>query len=151
MLQGYITALDLCLQGLISPSTLGIDTKKLDNAEAQREKEKVTQYTRNKVIRVLEKVLPQVATIALMTYDKANNSVAGEYTATADFGEYSSPSFEAVVETVSKARPGQPVMSIEKSVDELYGDSLTEEEKEEEIKRLKEEAGIIEKNEPTLR
>lgn len=38
----YITALDLALQGLISPSTLGIDTKKLDNAEAQREKEKTT-------------------------------------------------------------------------------------------------------------
>ena len=35
----YITALDLCLQGIISPSTLGIDVKKLDNAEAQREKE----------------------------------------------------------------------------------------------------------------
>lgn len=150
MLQGYITALDLCLQGLISPSTLGIDTKKLDNADAQREKEKVTQYTRNKVIRVLEKVLPQVAAIALMTYDKANQKVAGEYTVTADFGEYSSPSFEAVVETVSKARPGQSIMSVEKSVDELYGDSLSEAEKEEEIKRLKEEAGIIEKNEPTV-
>lgn len=39
-LQTYVTALDLCLQGLISPSTLGIDNKKLDNAEAQREKEK---------------------------------------------------------------------------------------------------------------
>lgn len=120
MLQGYITALDLCLQGLISPSTLGIDTKKLDNAEAQREKEKVTQYTRNKVIRVLEKVLPAVATIALMAYDKAQGKAAGEYKASADFGEYSSPSFEAVVETVSKARPGQAIMSVEKSVEELY-------------------------------
>ena len=39
-IQAYITALDSCLQGIISPSTLGIDTKKLDNAEAQREKEK---------------------------------------------------------------------------------------------------------------
>ena len=28
----YITALDLCLQGIMSPSTLGIDVKKLDNA-----------------------------------------------------------------------------------------------------------------------
>ena len=33
-LQSYITFLDLCLQGIISPSTLGIDNKKLDNAEA---------------------------------------------------------------------------------------------------------------------
>ena len=34
-LASYVTALDLCLQGVISPSTLGIDVKKLDNAEAQ--------------------------------------------------------------------------------------------------------------------
>ena len=120
MLQGYITALDLCLQGLISPSTLGIDTKKLDNAEAQREKEKVTLYTRNKVIRVLEKVLPAVAVMCLKAHDLAQGKEAGEYEATADFGEYSSPSFEAVVETVAKARPGQAVMSIERMVEELY-------------------------------
>ena len=31
-LASYCTALDLCLQGIISPSTLGIDVKKLDNA-----------------------------------------------------------------------------------------------------------------------
>lgn len=37
-LASYVTALDLCLQGLISPSTLGIDVKKLDNAEAQQGK-----------------------------------------------------------------------------------------------------------------
>lgn len=151
MLQGYITALDLCLQGLISPSTLGIDTKKLDNADAQREKEKVTQYTRNKVIRVLERVLPLVAITCLKTYDKLNSKASKiEYEADADFGEYSSPSFEAVVETVSKARPGQTIMSIERSVEELYGDSLTQKEKEEEVKRLKEEAGIIQKDEPNI-
>lgn len=50
-LSTYTTALDLCLQGVISPSTLGIDVKKLDNAEAQREKEKATLYTRNKICR----------------------------------------------------------------------------------------------------
>ena len=39
-LASYCTALDLCLQGLISPSTLGIDVKKLDNSEAQMRKRK---------------------------------------------------------------------------------------------------------------
>ena len=53
-LSTYITALDLCLQGIISPSTLGIDVKKLDNAEAQREKEKTTLYTRNKIVGALQ-------------------------------------------------------------------------------------------------
>lgn len=150
MLQSYITALDLCLQGLISPSTLGIDVKKLDNADAQREKEKATQYTRGKVINVLEKIIPKLVCTCLMAYDKAQGKTAGEYKANADFKEYANPSFEAIVETVSKARPNQNVMSIEKTVDTMYGDSLSDEEKEEEVKRLKEEAGIIEKEEPSL-
>ena len=34
-LAAYITALDVYLQGVISPSTIGIDVKKLDNAEAR--------------------------------------------------------------------------------------------------------------------
>lgn len=139
MLQSYITALDLCLQGLISPSTLGIDVKKLDNADAQREKEKATQYTRGKVLDVLEKVIPKVVCICLKAYDKAQNKTTGEYEATVDFKEYANPSFEATVETVSKARPNQNIMSIEKAVDTMYGDSLTKEEKEEEVKRIKEE------------
>lgn len=150
MLQSYITALDLCLQGLISPSTLGIDVKKLDNADAQREKEKATQYTRGKVLDVLEKVIPKLVSACLMAYDKSQGKTAGKYEVTVDFKEYANPSFEAIVETVSKARPGQNIMSVEKSVDTMYGDSLSEEEKELEVKRLKEEQGIIEKEEPTL-
>ena len=150
MLQSYITALDLCLQGLISPSTLGIDVKKLDNADAQREKEKATQYTRGKVIDVLEKVIPKLVIICLKCYDLARGKTAGDYVATVDFKEYANPSFEAIVETVSKARPGETIMSIEKSVDTMYGDSMTEEEKQEEVKRLKNEKGIIEKEEPNI-
>lgn len=150
MLQSYITALDLCLQGLISPSTLGIDVKKLDNADAQREKEKATQYTRGKVLDVLEKAIPKLVCACLMAYDKAQGKTAGEYEATVDFKEYANPSFEATVETVSKARPGQNVMSIEKAVDTMYGDSLEESEKQAEIKRLKEEQGLLEREEPSV-
>lgn len=150
MLQSYITALDLCLQGLISPSTLGIDVKKLDNADAQREKEKATQYTRGKVIDVLEKVIPKLVVTCLKCYDLAQGKTAGDYEVSVDFKEYANPSFEAIVETISKARPGQNVMSIEKTVDTMYGDSMTKEEKEEEIKRLKEESGIIQKEEPNI-
>ena len=150
MLQSYITALDLCLQGLISPSTLGIDVKKLDNADAQREKEKATQYTRGKVIDVLEKVIPKLVEACLKCYDLARRKTAGEYEASVDFKEYANPSFEAIVETVSKARPGQNVMSIEKTVDTMYGDSMTKEEKETEVKRLKEESGVIQKEEPNI-
>lgn len=83
-------------------------------------------------------------------YDLARGKTAGDYVATVDFKEYANPSFEAIVETVSKARPGETIMSIEKSVDTMYGDSMTEEEKQEEVKRLKNEKGIIEKEEPNI-
>ena len=43
----YSGFLDMVLQGVMSPATLGIDLKKTDNAEAQREKEKVTLHVRN--------------------------------------------------------------------------------------------------------
>ena len=86
----------------------------------------------------------------LKCYDLAQGKTAGEYEASVDFKEYANPSFEAIVETVSKARPGQNVMSIEKTVDTMYGDSMTKEEKEAEVKRLKEESGVIQKEEPNI-
>ena len=63
----YISWMDLCLQGIISPATLGIDLKKTDNAESQREK-KITIYTRQK-LHMLDKVIPAlaVATLQYMT------------------------------------------------------------------------------------
>ena len=64
-LASYVTALDLCLQGVISPSTLGIDTKKLDNAEAQREKEKTTLYTRNAIVEAIQETLPEVVSMCI--------------------------------------------------------------------------------------
>lgn len=149
-IQSYITFLDLCLQGIISPSTLGIDTKKLDNAEAQREKEKTTLYTRGVIIEALQKTIPQVINTALKAIDCLNNSqIRADVEVKVEFGEYANPSFEAVVETVTKAKQGG-VMSIEASIDELYGDTKDEDWKQEEIKRLKEEQGIAEMEEPSL-
>ena len=53
------------------------------------------------------------------------------------------------METVAKAKQGG-IMSIERCVEELYGDSLDEHCKEEEIARLKEEQGIQSVEEPSL-
>ena len=41
-----------------------------------------------------------------------------------------------------RSRPGQPVMSIEAAVEEMYGDSKDKEWKDEEVRRLKEQQGI---------
>ncbi len=148
-LASYCTALDQCLQGIISPSTLGIDVKKLDNAEAQREKEKATLYTRNTIVKALQKTLPQVITACINAYYLLLNKGIEEVKITVNFGEYANPSFESQVETVGKAKT-QGIMSIEAVVEELYGDTKDEEWKKEEIKRLKNEQGIEELEEPSV-
>ena len=138
----YITALDLCLQGLISPSTLGIDNKKLDNAEAQREKEKATLYTRQTIVAELQRVLPALIQSVFYAYQTLNKLPLNEVECDVTFGEYANPSFESQVETVGKAK-AQGIMSIEASIDELYGDSRDDEWKKEEVERLKAEQGIV--------
>lgn len=150
LLASYITALDLCLQGIISPSTLGIDVKKLDNADAQREKEKTTLYTRNKVLSVLDGIIKDVIITALKFSDTLQNkSTDDSIDITVARGGYANPSFEAQVETVSKAAAAG-IMSTEACVGELYGNDKDEEWKEEEVRRIKEEKGIIEADEPSV-
>ncbi|MPM74729.1 hypothetical protein SDC9_121718 [bioreactor metagenome] len=145
--ESYANAVDMCLQGIISPSTLGIDLKKTDNAEAQREKEKTTLYTRNKIVDTLTEVIPHLVEIILKTNDVLNKKTPGEYEVSITFGEYASPSFYTVVEIVGKAK-SYGIMSIEKVVDELYGDTMTDEEKTIEIQRIKEQNGMFEAEEP---
>ncbi|WP_291649912.1 capsid protein [Clostridium sp.] len=145
--ESYANTIDMCLQGIISPSTLGIDLKKTDNAEAQREKEKTTLYTRNKIVDTLTEVIPHLVEIILKTNDVLNKKTPGEYEVSITFGEYASPSFDTVVEIVGKAK-SYGIMSIEKVVDELYGDTMADEEKAEEVQRIKEQNGMIQVEEP---
>lgn len=147
-LASYCTALDLCLQGIISPSTLGIDVKKLDNSEAQREKEKTTLYTRDAIIGALQETLPELVSVTINAYNILLKKSVEEVEVDVSFGEYANPSFESQVETLAKARPGVPLMSIEAQVEELYGDSKEEGWKKEEVARLKAEQGIAELEEP---
>ena len=145
----YITALDLALQGIISPSTLGIDVKKLDNAEAQREKEKTTLYTRNKIVGTLQQVLPQLIQTVFNVIAVSNNDSLSDIDIEVPFGEYANPSFESQVETVGKGRT-TGIMSIEASIDELYGDSKDEEWKSIEVQRIKAQTGVETMSEPVF-
>ena len=149
-LQSYITFLDLCLQGIVSPSTLGIYNKKLDNAEAQREKEKTTLYTRGLIIDTLADFIPRVINTVLKSKAQIDKKpIPEDKEITLKFGEYANPSFEAQVETVTKGKQGG-IMSIEASVEELYKDDKDEEWKQQEVARLKAEQGIIDIEEPAV-
>lgn len=152
LLESYITFLDVCLQGILSPSTLGIDVKKLDNADAQREKEKTTMYTRDTIIGALKTCLERLFDAIMRTQDNIQGKTPPEegYEATFEWGQYANPSFEAQVETLVKAKTGQ-IMSTEKIVDELYGDSMDDDEKAEEVARIKAEyGGSTTVKEPTI-
>lgn len=149
LLSTYITALDQCLTGLISPSTLGIDTKKIDNAEATREKEKTTLYKRNQIIEVLTKTIQDIVDITFKVYDTMHLKSVTDTESTVTFGGYANPSFEAQIETVGKAKTSG-IMSIEASIDELYGDTKDEKWKSEEVKRIKNETGVVDMEEPAI-
>ena len=137
----YATALELCLQGILSPATIGIDVKKLDNAEAQREKEKITLYTRDAIIEALSPCLKQLVEATIRAYYRNLNTPVPEYDVSITFQDYANPSFESQIETIGKGRM-QGILSIEACVEELYGDDRTDEWKAEEVERLKAEQGF---------
>ncbi len=149
LLSTYITALDQCLTGLISPSTLGIDTKKIDNAEAQREKEKTTLYRRNQIVNKLNDIIKELVNLIFKVEDAINNKDIVDTEVVPMFGGYANPSFEAQVETVGKASTTN-IMSVEAQVEELWGDTKDDKWKQKEIERIKEEKGIVSMQEPAI-
>lgn len=148
-LQSYTTTLDLCLQGIISPATLGINIGRMSSGEAQREKKDITGVTRNAVTKVLEKVIPKLISTCLMVEDINNHKPAGNYEVTVTFGEYGAPDFDSRVNTLSTAA-NSGIMSTEAAVEELWGTSKTEEWKKDEVKRINLEKGIEEMEEPSV-
>lgn len=144
----YTQAMLMCLQGVLSPATLGIDVGKMSSGEAQREKKDVTGDTRNTITAALEKALPKLINAVLMTYDNMLGSAPEEREISVTFGEYGAPDFDSRVETVGKAAT-YGVMSTETQVDELWGGSKDEEWKVAEVSRIKTEKGIMTVNEPS--
>lgn len=137
-LSTYTAALDLCLQGLMSPATLGIDVGRMSSAEAQREKKDVTGVTRNAITAALGKALPRLVCAVLMTWDVMREKPPGRYEPTVAFGEYGAPDFDSRVETVAKAAVAN-VMSVQAQVDELWGNSKDEAWKRAEVQRIERE------------
>ena len=145
----YTNALLMCLQGLVSPATRGIDVGKMSSGEAQREKKDVTGYTRNTITTALEKALPQVMNALMKTYDNMCGDAPHDREVSVSFGEYGAPDFDSRVETVGKAA-AYGVMSVETQVDELWGSSKDDEWKESEVSRIKSEKGLINADEPSI-
>lgn len=144
---GYAQALDMALMGVISPSTLGIDVKKLDNAEAQREKEKATLWTRARIVDTLTEAWPKLVQAAIIAYDNLQKRTPRTVDVEAMFGEYASPSFDTQLQSMGVAAQFN-LLSIEATVDELWGDTKDEPWKKQEVERIKELRGVMTVDEP---
>ncbi len=145
----YTATLNMCLQGIMSPATLGIDVGKMASAEAQREKKDITGMTRNAITDALEKALPQLARIALIAQDILAGHQPGSYEPTVSFGEYGAPDFDSRIHTISDAATGG-IMSVEAQVEELWGGSKDDDWKAAEVQRIQWERGIESMDEPSV-
>lgn len=137
--------LDFILVGTISPATMGFDIAKKDNADAQREKEKVTIMTRENIMDRDEKQLKKLVKLLIYGHYFLNNggvvdlTELGKLDITVKFNGFANPSREQQLQTYGNAY-AQGIVSPEMVVDGIYGDSLSDEEKAREIEYIKSNA-----------
>lgn len=119
------------LNGILSPATLGIDIAKKDNAAAQREKEKVTIFTRNALINGEERILRSLMEQMLMAKEFMDTGAVSvhSYDISVKFNEFADDSFENKLEALGKAYDMEEI-STDMYLNKLYGDTLSAEERE---------------------
>lgn len=133
----------LFCSGLISPATLAIQLQNTalinnDSGEAQREKEKQTLYTVNKIKNALCECLPEVIATTLQFSAMLVNSSCDieKDDISIIFDDYANPSEEAITESLQKAMPNMVLKTFEDVVSEQFGSTISEEEREERIRQL---------------
>ena len=122
------------LTGVLSPSTFGIDIAKKDNAEAQREKEKVSIMTRNNIITAETKMLKEMVLLSLYMQEYMSNGTITlkDYEIDVKYNEFANPTTENLIQSLLPMLV-QGGISPELFVEKIYGDSLGEEAKSKEI------------------
>ena len=128
------------ISGIMSPATLGIDVAKKDNADAQREKEKITIFTRNVIIEaetddVLKPLFNQLLEAVQLMQE--GQITCNDYSISVKFSEFADDSFENKLKNLGEAYI-KGTISTDMYLDKLYGDSLSTSERDREYKYLKE-------------
>lgn len=126
------------ISGIMSPATLGIDIAKKDNAEAQREKEKVTIFTRNTVMEEEGETLRRIANDLLCAdeFMRKDKITCSEYDVYVQYDEFADASFENKLEAVLGGwREG--LISDDTAIEYLYGKTWPEDKKKKEIDWIK--------------
>lgn len=133
-----LAILDMILTGLLSPVTFGLNIAKGDSGVAQREKEKTSIMMRNNVIDKQQIFIKEavVQWLIFKEYMTTGKVTITDYDISVKFDEYANPSFESISPNLlSMLNNGG--MSPEMYVEKLYGDSISEEEKQREIEYIK--------------
>lgn len=122
------------ISGIMSPATLGIDIAKKDNAESQREKEKVTIFTRNNLLDEEEDIIAHISNDLLVAYELMNtqNVTCRDYDISVQYAEFANDSFEKRLETVLTGWQSE-FMSDEMALEMLYGDNMSKEKRKREL------------------
>jgi hypothetical protein len=133
--QEAVSILNMILTGVLSPATMGIDLAKKDNADAQREKEKVTIMTRNNIILKQKRIIQKLVKLTLMVEDYINNPQVAKFEnytdISVDFDEFSNPTFENQLSVLGSALQSGSI-SIDRYIELLWSDTLSEQEKQKE-------------------
>ena len=124
--------------GLLSPASLGEDVAKKDNAQAQREKEKITMIIRNKLIDSDTNIWKQIVKLSLILQDYIDTGsiVLKDYDIQVNFNEFATPTFEEMLNVLGTAWSNGE-MSTDNYVNKLYP-NWSEEDKQKEIEWLDE-------------
>ena len=127
----------MALTGIISPSTLGLGISKRDNAEAQREKEKVTIMTREKIVARETEILRELAEVAtaMKVYMDTGAVPLDEPEISVRFSDFANPSFESQSRTLLPMWQAGAI-SNEMYVEKLYGEDLKGDDRERELEAL---------------
>lgn len=117
------------INGIMSPATLGIDIAKKDNAEAQREKEKVTIFTRNCIIDSEALILKTLCSQLLCAKELMDTGsiTVHDYDISVKYSEFADSSFENKLEKLGAALDAQCI-SEDMYMSKLYDDTLTPDE-----------------------
>lgn len=131
------------LSGILSPATMGIDVSRKDNADAQREKEKVTIMTRNNVIARQTEIVRDVLRkcLMLLEFNQSGQITLKDYQIDVTYDEFANPSFENELQLLAgalQARAITPEMYVEK----LYHDTISDERKRRELEYIKQTFAI---------
>lgn len=113
------------MNGLLSPATLGMDIAKKDNAEAQREKEKITIFTRNNICESESITLRNLFNQVLIADEimRTGNVTCMDYSVTIDYPEFGDTNFETKIALLGD-QLAKDNISVDMYLKHLYGNKF---------------------------